>query len=250
MAELNLNMELTPEQESELEKKWEQAGISNDFVFSKVMQDEELLAELVHRILPGIKFTKLVIQAQKTVEVGRDTHGVRFDIFALDNEGRAVEIEMQVLNKGNLPKRMRFYGSIVDQAMLDKGLLYSQLKDSYIIMICPFDQFGLGLHKYTFTNRCKEDLDLELADGTTKIVLNASSIADDIDPKLRVFLDYVAGKPSEDEYIGKLEEAVKKTKANKLWRKEYMTLEMRDLENQEIGEKRGEKKGEKGAKKI
>ena len=105
----------------------------------------------------------------------------------------------------------------------------------------PFDQFGLGLHKYTFANRCKEDLDLELADGTTKIVLNASSIADDIGPKLRAFLDYVAGKPSEDEYIGKLEEAVKKAKANKLWRKEYMTLEMRDLENQEIGEKKGEK---------
>ena len=83
------------------------------------------------------------------------------------------------------------------------------------------------------------------SDGTTKIVLNASSIADDIDPKLRAFLDYVVGKPSEDEFIGKLEEAVKKAKANKLWRKEYMTLEMRDLENQEIGEKRGEKKGEK-----
>ena len=125
---------------------------------------------------------------------------------------------------------------------MDKGLLYSQLKDSYIIMICPFDQFGRGLHKYTFTNRCKEDLDLELADGTTKIVLNASSIADDIDPKLRAFLDYVVGKPSEDEYIEKLEAAVKKAKANKLWRKEYMTLEMRDLENQEIGGQEERKK--------
>ena len=49
-------------------------------------------------------------------------------------------------------------------------------------------------------------------------MLNASSIADDIDPKPRAFLDYVVGKPSEDEYKGKLEEAVKKAKANKLWR--------------------------------
>ena len=73
-------------------------------------------------------------------------------------------------------------------------------------------------------------------------MLNVSSIADDIDPKLRAFLDYVVGKPSEDEYIGKLEEAVKKAKANKLWRKEYMTLEMRDLENQEIGGQEERKK--------
>ena len=47
------------------------------------------------------------------------------------------------------------------------------------------------------------------------------------------------------EYIEKLEDAVKKAKANKLWRKEYMTLEMRDLENQEFGKKIGEKIGER-----
>ena len=59
---------------------------------------------------------------------------------------------------------------------------------------------------------------------------------DDVSDKLKAFLDYVAGKPSDDEYVQKLEAAVKKAKANKEWRRDYMTARMRDLENQEIGE--------------
>ena len=231
------------EQQAEFYKQWDQITISNDFAFCKVMQDEELLAELVHMILPDIKFQKLSIHAQQSVETGLDIHGVRFDIFVMDETGRAIEIEMQVIDTGSLPKRVRYYVSMADQQMLEKGQLYSKLKDSYVIMICPFDQYGLGLHKYTFTNRCHEAEGLEMNDGTTKIILNAVGTADDIDPKLEAFLDYVAGKGVSDDYTGKLEEAVKKARLNKEWRKQYMTMMMRDLENQEIGEKKGEKKG-------
>ena len=223
------------EQEQELSASWDASTITNDFIFCKVMQDKELLSELVHMILPGLKFNDLLIQAQKPIEIGMDIHGVRFDIFALDENGTAIEIEMQVLNTGALPKRMRFYSALADTQILEKGVVYSKLKDSYIIMICPFDQYELGLHRYTFTNRCHEADGLEMGDGSTKIVLNAVGTADDVDPKLRAFLDYVAGKSVDDEYVKKLDAAVMKAKQNKEWRKEYMTLMMRDLENQEIG---------------
>ena len=82
---------------------------------------------------------------------------------------------------------------------------------------------------------CHEKPSLEMEDGTTKIVLNAMGTADDIDPKLKAFLDYVAGKPATDDYTKKLEDAVKKARLNKEWRRQYMTMMMRDLENQEIG---------------
>ena len=74
-----------------------------------------------------------------------------------------------------------------------------------------------------------------MKDGTTKIVLNAMGTADDIDPKLKAFLDYVAGKPATDDYTKKLEDAVKKARLNKERRRQYMTMMMSDLENQEIG---------------
>ena len=112
-------------------------------------------------------------------------------------------------------------------------------------MICPFDMFGKGLHRYTFTNQCEESPTLPMGDGTTKIILNAASTKNDVDPKLQAFLDYVAGRTVEDDYIKKLDEAVNLAKANKEWRDEYMAIQMRDLENQRIGEIRGEKRGEK-----
>ena len=49
----------------------------------------------------------------------------------------------------------------------------------------------------------------------------------------------VEGKTVDDEYVKKLDEAVHKARANKEWRREYMTLMMRDLENQEIGLEKG-----------
>ena len=76
-------------------------------------------------------------------------------------------------------------------------------------------------------------------DGTTKIVLNAVGTADDVHGSLKEFLDYVAGKPSDDEYVKKLDAAVYKARQNKEWRREYMTLYMRDLENREIGIEEG-----------
>ena len=222
-------------------RQWETLGISNDFVFCKVMEDETLLAELIHLILPDLEFTDLTIVAQKSEKDGLDTHGVRFDIFVKDQTGRVIEIEMQVLNTGNLPLRMRFYGSMIDTQMLEPNESYSKLKESYIIMICPFDPFNQGRHFYSFTSRCDQDHELQLEDKATKIVLNAVGTMDDVNGRLLAFLDYVAGKSSDDEYVQKLDEAVKKARANKEWRLEYMTQRMRDLENQEIGADKKEK---------
>ncbi len=230
---------IASEYEKEFSEQWKKIGICNDFVFCKVMQDEELLKELVHLILPELRFEKLSIQTQQAVEIGMDIRGVRFDIFVTLEDQRVIDIEMQVLNRGNLPKRMRFYSSMADTQMLEKGVLYTKLQDSYMIMICNFDYYGRGRHLYTFTNRCKEEPDLEMKDGTTKIVLNAVGTKDDVDGRLKEFLKYAAGEPSEDEYVKKLDDAVKKAKANREWRREYMTLQMRDLENQEIGMEQG-----------
>ena len=63
------------------------------------------------------------------------------------------------------------------------------------------------------------------------------TIKEDFDAKgvrldAKAFLDYVAGRPSEDTFVKKLKRAVEK---NRKWRHEYMTLLMRDRENRKIG---------------
>ena len=63
---------------------------------------------------------------------------------------------------------------------------------------------------------------------------------DDVSAELKAFLNYVAGRKSEDAFVKQLEEAVQKAKENREWRHEYMTLLMRDQANLERGIEQGE----------
>ena len=143
---------------------------------------------------------------------------------------------MQVSHTKELPKRSRYYQSMIDLQLIDKGQLYDELKRSYVIFICPFDLYGKGRHIYTFENICKEDGSISMGDEAVKIFLNAKGTLDDVSDELEAFLDYVAGKKPKDAYVERLEEAVKEAKKNREWRHEYMTLLMRDQENVKKGE--------------
>ncbi len=78
----------------------------------------------------------------------------------------------------------------------------------------------------------------------SKIFLNADSSMEDVSRELSAFLDYVAGKKPEDDFVKRLEEAVREAKKNREWRHEYMTLLMRDQENIEKGIEKGKSEGE------
>ena len=227
-------------------KAWESITLSNNFVFFKVMQDENRLKELLRRVLPDVKIEKLEVVAQKEIQAGNDVKGVRLDIFAEDDAGRAITIEMQVENNDCLPRRLRYYLSMADQQALEKGRLYRYLPDSYVIIICCFDLYGKGLHRYTFTNRCTEVPEIEMDDGVKYIVLNTTSLKDDVDEELKAFLDYVNGNDVEgDGFIDELDDAVKRARLNKEWRREFMMMDQIKLENQEIGRIEGREEGEK-----
>ena len=223
---------------------WEELQISNDFIFGKVMQDPKLCKELLQRILPGLKIDRIEYpETQKAIRPDIDAKSVRLDVYVEDGKGTVYDIEMQVSMSKELPKRTRYYQSLLDMRMIDKGEPYKKLKPSYIIFICPFDQFGMGRHIYTFENICKEDKSVLLNDGTTKIFLNAKGTMDDVSPELKAFLDYVAGKKPADPFVDELEEAVKNARKNREWRHEYMTLLMRDQENIEKGMEIGTARG-------
>lgn len=48
-----------------------------------------------------------------------------------------------------------------------------------------------------------------MGDDTTKIFLNTEGKMADVNQKLTAFLDYVAGKKSDDSFVQKLENAIK-----------------------------------------
>ena len=223
---------------------WEEIGLSNDFIFGKVMSDPELCKELLERILPGIEIDHIEYpELQKPIKEDVDARSVRLDVYVKDGKNTVYDIEMQKVNTRELPKRSRYYQGMMDLQLIDSGQPYKKLNQSYVIFICLEDVFGKNRHIYTFENICREDPEIKLRDGAIKIFLNAKGNLNDVSSELRAFLDYLGGKKSEDEYVQKLERAVKEAKRNRKWRHEYMTLLMRDQENQEIGEERGRREG-------
>ena len=223
---------------------WEEIGLSNDFIFGKVMSDPELCKELLERILPGIEIDHIEYpELQKPIKEDVDARSVRLDVYVKDGKNTVYDIEMQKVDTRELPKRSRYYQGMMDLQLIDSGQPYKKLNQSYVIFICLEDVFGKNRHIYTFENICREDPGIKLRDGAIKNFLNAKGNLNDVSSELRAFLDYLGGKKSEDEYVQKLERAVKEAKRNRKWRHEYMTLLMRDQENQEIGEERGRREG-------
>ena len=133
---------------------------------------------------------------------------------------------MQNGNHKNLPKRTRYYQGMIDLNLLDKGMDYTQLKQSFVIFVCTFDPFHIGRHVYTFENRCVEDPNLPLNDGTQKIILNTKGIFDDVRPELKRLLNFIDGRQPEDSFTQDLSKAVESAKRNEKWRHDYMTLQM------------------------
>ena len=224
---------------------WEDLGISNDFLFGKVMQNPRLCQELLKRILPDLKIDHIEYpELQKAIKPDADAKSIRLDVYVKDNENIVYNIEMQASDTKELPKRSRYYQSLIDLQLIDKGQTYRKLNRSFIIFICLEDIFGHRRHINTFENLCKEDSSISMGDETTKIFLNTDSDMDDVSKELKAFLDYAAGKTTNDTFVQELDKAVKEAKQNREWRHEYMTLLMRDQINVEKGIEKGVEKGE------
>ena len=227
----------------QLKTNWENIGLSNDFLFGKIMRKPALCKRMLEIIL-GVKIDRLeYLESQKSIDEEWDARSIRLDIYVQDNQEVAYNIEIQTTNTGDLPKRSRYYQSVLDMQQLNKGERYKNLKRTYIIFICTFDLFRMGRHVYTFENQCREDGSLRLEDDTYKLFLNTEGVMDDVSTDLKAFLDYMGGRPSDHAFVKVLNDEVILAKHNKEWRREYMTLLMRDQENIDKGREQGLKEG-------
>ena len=158
---------------------------------------------------------------------------------------------MQTSIPKDLPRRMRYYQSMIDIDSLIAGSEYETLKESYVIFLCTKDPFGLGLPIYTFSTVCKENTDFTLNDGINKLFFNASAFASEKNLEIKGFLGYLCnGKPS-DYLTEDIDRRVERLKINEIFRSDYMmdALPLHDArqaglkEGMALGEAKGEKKG-------
>ena len=205
-------------------KRWEDLTITDDFMFCKVMSDSTLCKELLE-ILLHIKIERLVFQEpQKSFKLTSESKGIRLDVYVKDSN-RVFDIELQTTNERNLELRTRYYQGVMDISELEKGELFSNMKESYIIFICMFDPFGADMPIYTVKQTFEENDKLVFEDKTHKIFYNVKAfekLSNDVETK--AFLKYLCKKQSTSKFTESLEHAVYQNRNNQHWRKDYMTL--------------------------
>ena len=216
-------------------KELEDLTIVDDFMFGAVMSNSKLCKLLLEMILETkikrIEYPEL----QKTIDKQYGSKGVRLDVYVEDDESTVYNIEIQMSRKKSLPKRTRYYQGMIDLNIIDSGEEYAKLKKSYVIFICTYDPFGEGRYIYTFENRCLQNLDLALGDEAIKIILNTKGTVGDIDDELKETLRFMDGCEPESEYTKNLKDEVEDVRVSEKWRREFMTLLMRDKENRKVG---------------
>ncbi len=219
-------MKINYDKYKSLSEKWEKATLADGFIFYKVMTSDPELCRRLLEILLGKKIRSInFVQGEKTVDVDCGAKGIRTDVY-VEGEDEVYDIEMQVMDRKNLPFRCRYYRGIMDVDSLEKGMDFRMLPRSYIIFICMFDPFDKGYPVYTFRNICIEDGKTEMGDGTTAIFFNAKKYATMPDRDKENFFLYLCENKEESDYERVLGSKVDWAKRKPTWRKQFMTWEM------------------------
>ena len=205
-------------------KRFEDLTFTDDFMFCKAMQNPKLCKKLIEMILSNTIGKIAYISIQHNINTYEQAKSVRFDVLVQTESGKFYDVEMQVSNEKNIPKRMRFYQAAIDISFLDKGNFYNDLNDSFIIFICTFDAIGKNKPIYTFENLCIEDKNTPLQDGTRKVIINAEAFKHTKDKELKQFLEYLKTGKSKSEFTREIEAMIQTIKQNEQARQEYRLM--------------------------
>ena len=226
--------------------------ISNDRMFAAVLAGNPDLAQKMIETILGIQVDHVVcVNAQQILNFNVDTKSVRFDVYIKDQVGVVYDVEMQASPNDRkwLPKRSRYYGSVIDTENVKEGTPYKEIQNSYIIFICTYDPFNGGLARYTGKVKCEEDESVNLENGITYVYLNANAVRKNVSKEVGALLDYIAGKEGEmTELTESLQREVDRYNEDKHWRHWNMTFEEELNEAREEGIEKGIEKGKKEGK--
>ena len=230
--------------------KFANLTIQSDFIFKKVMSRKRICKHLLEELLQ-IEIADInYIEAEKTIDPNYTSHGIRLDIIVADDKNTHYNLEMQVKNNKNpntnthvLPKRSRYYQALLDFDLLQAGQPYDLLPPTFIIFICVFDFFEQGNYVYTLKKRCLENLELELPDEATTMILNTKGTHGDISKDIKSFYDYVNNHIVTTDFTKQIDDEISYLKLDTKVRREFMLMEARLLDERREGIAEGKEIG-------
>lgn len=92
----------------------------------------------------------IIVKEVVTQKSANNLYGrsARFDVIAVDNEGKIYNCEIQRADEGASPKRARFNNSLIDSREINKGTKYNDFPEVWVIFITENDIFGAKLPMY------------------------------------------------------------------------------------------------------
>ena len=188
---------------------------SRQLMFAKVMEDAGLCRDMLRLIFPDREVKDLIVHEREvsasevTVITGMESKSVRLDVLFDDDIGW-YDIELQVEDKKNLPKRSRYYSAALDVNRLKRGEDYNKLPPSYVIFICLYDEMGIDEPVYSF-QMFDERYSLPLNDESYTIILNARCSTSKVPENLRPLFEYLktGDAVTEDDFIRRIDVKVR-----------------------------------------
>ena len=227
-------------------KPFEKLTIQDDYLFKRIMFEKDICIRFLEALLKvkirDIKYIG-VEKGLKETYLGR---GIRLDVYVEDDNNTIYNIEMQVSSDDNefLGNRIRYYQALIDSAILKRGDNYKDLKNLYIIFICPFVLFNGERQVYFFKNYCKDDKNILLEDGVTKIIISTKGKEKaTLDKDLKAFMDYINGMLPDNDFVKTVDTRIGEIKQKEIERSFYMQYELRLREEHEAGKREGKREG-------
>ena len=223
-------------------KPVDELSFTDEFMFGTVMKNKGICKGVIERLL-HIKVGKIEYPSlQKTIAPFYESKGIRLDVY-VSEPNRVFDIEIQTSIPPELPKRTRYYQSLMDVDNLLRGQNYAELKEGYVIFICLKDPFKKDLPVYTFRNVCSEDGDIFLDDKSYKVFYNVRAYGKEQETELRAFLEYLCERRATSGFTQRIDALVEKAKRNENFRSRYMSLNIHEDDLRMAGEKVGFERG-------
>ena len=148
--------------------------LMDDPVFSEALNGKlAAVQDILSTILERTDFTVVSTRTQ-AVHSSAVMRSVRFDIEAHADNGQVMDIEVQRLSSPSDAQRARFYSSMIDRSLMEKGGDFGALPETWVIFIMENDPYKAALPMYHIDRMIREMNRSEFHDGAHIIYVNGA----------------------------------------------------------------------------
>lgn len=217
--------------------------LSNRFMFARVMKEYPNITKSLIEGVTGKELARIsIVTPEKTIEDITDSKNIRLDVYVETADGKKYDVELQIENLANIPKRTRYYHAILSHDMLKVGAEYDEMKDSIVIFVCMFDPFGKKelLYQFEMYDRIH---DICLNSGSYTYFVNATYYGDIEDRGLNSIIKTLQGQDNDDILSQEIRNAVAYINEDADWRNRIMTVGQLLKEEKEYAKNKGREEG-------